>query len=138
MAAREEGADPYAAIEAVLPWEQYVASITEATALARPAAFDSLPLLGEAYGQVRRYAPRFLETFDFRAAPVARNIIDGIDTLRGLYREHKRTLPEEAPVAFLRKRWQPYVRTDAGKYNPLLRTSTQAKKKCHRQPVARS
>ncbi len=114
VAAREEGTDPYAAIEAVLPWEQYVASVTEADTLARPAAFDSLPLVGEAYGQVRRYAPRFLETFDFRAAPVARDVIDGIDTLRNLYREHKRTLPAEAPVAFLRKRWEPYVRTDAG------------------------
>ncbi len=69
VAAREDGTDPYAAIEAVLPWEQCVASITEATELTRPAAFDSLPLLSEAYGQVRRYAPRLLETFDFRAAP---------------------------------------------------------------------
>ena len=114
VAARKDGTDPYAAIESILPWDQYIASITEASELARPAAFDSLPLLGEAYGQVRRYAPRLLETFDFRAAPVARDVIDGIETLRGLYREHKRTVPDEAPLAFLRKRWEPYVRTDAG------------------------
>jgi len=105
VVAREKGTDPYAAIEAVFPWEQYVASILEAAVLARPAAFDSLPLLGEAYGQVRRYAPRFLETFDFRAGQVARNIIDAIETLRTLYKKNKRMLPEQAPVAFLRKRW---------------------------------
>ena len=114
VAARKEGTDPYAAIEAVLPWERYVASIREATERARPAAFDSLPLLVEAYGQVRRYAPRLLKTFDFRAAPVARDVVDGIEMLRSLYRKHKRTVPEEAPLAFLRKRWEPYVRTDAG------------------------
>ena len=114
VVAREEGTDPYAAIEAVLPWESYVASITEADTLARPAAFESLPLLGEAHGQVRRYAPRFLATFDFRAAPVARGVIEGIDTLRGLYRDHKRALPTDAPVAFLRKQWKPYVLTEAG------------------------
>jgi hypothetical protein len=114
VVAREEGTDPYAAIETVLPWERYVASITEADTLARPAAFESLPLLGEAHGQVRRYAPRFLAAFDFRAAPVARGVIEGIDTLRGLYRDHKRALPTDAPVAFLRKQWKPYVLTEAG------------------------
>jgi hypothetical protein len=61
----------------------------------------------------------FWRRFDFRAAPVARDVIDGIDTLRALYREHKRTLPEEAPLAFLRKRWEPYVRTDSGIYRSL-------------------
>lgn len=63
--ARTEGADPYAAIEAVIPWDRYTQSVADADELARPAAFDSLPLIGESHRQVRRYAPRLLETFDF-------------------------------------------------------------------------
>lgn len=81
--------------------------------------FESLPLVSKAHGQVRRSAPRFLATFDFRAAPVARGVIEGINALRYLYRDHKRVLPADAPVAFLRKQWKPYIQTEAGLDRPL-------------------
>jgi hypothetical protein len=119
IAARDEGTDPYAAIESVVPWELFVRSIAEADGLARPAAFDPLPLLSERHGQVRRYAPRLLETFDFQAAPVARDVLDGIETLRALYRERKRVLPDDVPLGFVRKSWEPYVLTAAGVDRPL-------------------
>jgi TnpA family transposase len=117
--ARGAGTDPYTAIESVVTWELFTQSVAEADSLARPAAFDSLPLLGERHGQVRRYAPRLLETFDFKAAPIAQNVIDGIDTLRAVYRDRKRALPEDAPIGFVRKSWEPYVMTAAGLDRPL-------------------
>ena len=46
IAARDEGTDPYAAIESVVPWELFAQSIAEADGLARPAAFDPLPRSG--------------------------------------------------------------------------------------------
>lgn len=111
MDAREQGGDPYAAIEAVLPWDLFTRSVKEADQLAQPASFDPLPLLVEGYRQGRRYAPRLLDTFDFRAAPVARDVLDGIDALRRLYRGPGRTLPATTPTDFLRKRWEPFVVT---------------------------
>ena len=117
--ARDQGTDPYAAIESVVSWDLFTQSIAEADGLARPAAFDSLPLLSERHGQVRRYAPRLLETFAFQAAPVAQDIIDGIETLRAVYREHKRVLPTNPPLGFVRKSWEPYVVTAAGVDRPL-------------------
>lgn len=119
MDAREHGVDPYAAIEAVVPWELFARSVNEADQLAQPASFNPLPLLAEGYSQVRRYTPRFLETFDFRAAPVARDVLDGIDALRHLSRSPGRKLPNTAPTYFIRKRWEPFVFTADGLDRPL-------------------
>jgi hypothetical protein len=60
--AKEEAADPYKALEAVLPWETFVTSVQEARTLARPADFDYLDLLDDHYSHIRKYAPELLET----------------------------------------------------------------------------
>jgi hypothetical protein len=38
--AKQSGGDPFAVIEAVIPWDTFTASVTEAQTLARPADFD--------------------------------------------------------------------------------------------------
>ena len=112
--ARQKGLDPYAAIESVMAWDSFTRSVDEAERLAQPESFDHLHLLTAGYGQVRRYAPRLLETFDFRAARVAAPLMAAVETLRVMNRKNARKVPEDAPTSFLRKRWKPYVFTDAG------------------------
>ncbi|WP_227478573.1 hypothetical protein, partial [Escherichia coli] len=36
LEAKESGSDPYAAIEAVIPWDEFTESVSEAELLARP------------------------------------------------------------------------------------------------------
>jgi len=55
--ARKTGTNPFTAIEAVIPWETFTQSITEAEKLAQPESFDHLHLIEEGYSQVRRYSP---------------------------------------------------------------------------------
>jgi TnpA family transposase len=112
--ARQKGLDPYAAIESVVAWDSFTRSVDEAERLAQPESFDHLHLLTAGYGQVRRYAPRLLETFDFRAARVAAPLMTAIETLRVMNRKNARKVPDDAPTSFLRKRWKPYVFTDGG------------------------
>jgi TnpA family transposase len=107
--AKASRADPFAAIEAVLPWDRFAASVEEARRLAREADFDHLELVAESYGQVRRYAPVLLATFGFHGAPAVRELIAGLETLRGMYLGRLRNVPEGAPVGFVRKRWRPFV-----------------------------
>ena len=59
--AKESGRDPYAAIEAVLPWTDFTQSVTEAAELAQPETFDHLHLVGEQYSTLRRYSPEVLD-----------------------------------------------------------------------------
>jgi TnpA family transposase len=112
--AREAEGDAFAAIEAVMSWDAFERSVEEARRLARDEAFDALALIVEHHGQVRRYAPEFLETFDFRAAPVRQPLIDAIDTLREMNRRGERKISPDPPLAFVPVRWHRFVETGQG------------------------
>jgi hypothetical protein len=57
--ARQQGGDPFAAIEAVLPWAEFTASVGQAQQLAQPADFDFLHRVGEHYATGAATRPRF-------------------------------------------------------------------------------
>jgi hypothetical protein len=54
--AKQSGRDPFAAIEAVMSWDAFAESVTEAQKLAQPEDFDFLHRIGESYATLRRYA----------------------------------------------------------------------------------
>jgi Tn3 transposase DDE domain len=81
----------------------------EAQQLARDEDFNALSLITEHYPQLRRYGPMLLETFEFRPAPVARDLVDAVEVLRQMNREGSRKVPPNAPIGFIRKRWESYV-----------------------------
>ena len=112
--AKQSGADPFAAIEAILPWEAFTESITEAEQLSESEDFDYLALLGESFPQLRRYTPVWLEALSFRAAPVARDLLTAVDVLKDMNERQARKVPEKAPTSFVRKRWAPWVNTADG------------------------
>jgi len=112
--ARKSGVDPFTAIETVMPWEAFEASVTEAASIAKSGADDSLGLIGTSYSQIRRYAPALLETFEFKAAPVAGELLKAIQLLQRLDAAGARDIPEDAPTDFIRKRWEPLVRRGDG------------------------
>jgi len=110
--ARDAGDDAFAAIEQVLPWPDFVASLDEADALARPVSFDSLSLVTDQYRTLRKYSPHFLAVLTFEAAPAAQPVLAAIETLRALNASGARTVPPGAPTAFVRARWKPLVFVD--------------------------
>lgn len=107
--AREQGRDAFQAIERVVPWKVFLDSVREAGELAREESFNPLALITEHYPQLRRYSPAFLETFEFRPAAVARDLIGAVEVLREMNRRGTRDIPADAPVGFIRKRWAEYV-----------------------------
>ena len=112
--AKQSGGDPFAAIETVMPWERFAASVTEAQKLAQPADFDFLHRIGESYATLRRYAPEFLAVFKLRAAPAAKGVLDAIDVLRTMNTDNARKMPADAPTAFVKPRWAKLVLTSEG------------------------
>ena len=114
--AREAHKDPFSAIERQMNmgWPQFVAFVTETEAIAAPDATDPKPEMLRRYGTVRKFAPKFLEAFKFRAAPAAKPVLDAIDTIRTVYRTDRRTLPDKPPIRFLRRVWKPLVINDEG------------------------
>ena len=112
--AKRSGNDPFAAIEAIIPWDVFSASITEAEKLAQPEAFDYLALVGDGFNQLRRYTPTLLTTLTLRAAPAARELLAGVEVLKGMNERQARKVPDDAPTSFVRKRWASLVRTPDG------------------------
>ncbi|HRF74657.1 MAG: Transposase, TnpA family [Candidatus Accumulibacter phosphatis] len=114
LEAKQSGGDPFAAIESVLPWESFAASVSEAQKLAQPEGFDFLHRIGESYATLRRYAPEFLDVLKLRAAPAAKDVLDAIDVLRGMNADNARKVPADAPTEFVKPRWARLVLTDEG------------------------
>ena len=114
LQARQSGIDPFPAIEAIIPWEAFVQSVTEAQRLARVEGFDYLYRISEGYTQIRRYAPDFLNAFRFKAAPAAQPILEAIETLKTMDTDGLRKVPADSPTDFIRKRWKALVFTDSG------------------------
>lgn len=107
--AKQNGVDPFAAIERILPWSDFASNVTETQSLTQPEDFSFLHKMGEQYQTLRRYTPAFLEVLKLRAAPAARNVMDAIETLRGMSADDTRKLPDNAPTLFIKPRWRKLV-----------------------------
>jgi TnpA family transposase len=114
ITARESEGDPYEALEAVLPWDRYIRSVEEADELSRPEDFDYLDLIESRYGWIRRYAPKLLEAFEFKAAKPSMSLLGAIGLLRELNEAGKRRVPDDAPASFVKPRWSGHVFTSEG------------------------
>lgn len=114
IAARKSGEDPYALVEEFVPWERFVESVAEAEDLALPEAFDFLEHLQDHHRRLRKYAPLLLESFDFSAAPPAAPLLGAVEVLKEMNSAKKRKVPEGAPTAFVKPRWEPHVFTEDG------------------------
>ena len=114
LKAKESGTDPYAAIETVIPWDEFAQSITEADQLGQPKSFDHLYLVSENFNMLRRYTPAFLDVLKLRNAPAAKGLLDAIEVLRGMNDDNARKVPIDAPTAFIKPRWKSLILTDDG------------------------
>jgi TnpA family transposase len=114
LAAKEVGADPFAAIEKIVSWVDFARTVSEAEQLAQPEDFDFLGLISNGFPQMRRYTPAMLDIFEFRAAPSAQPLLEVIDILRAMNRDRSRSVPQNAPLEWINQRWRSYVVTDDG------------------------
>lgn len=114
LEAKQKGSDPFAAIESIMPWDEFSASVSEAQKLAQPEGFDFLYRVYDSYSMLRRYTPDFLDVLKLRAAPAAKNVLDAVETLRTMNTENARKIPIDAPVAFIKPRWANLVFAEDG------------------------
>ncbi|TXR27892.1 Tn3 family transposase, partial [Escherichia coli] len=112
--ARKSGEDPWAAIEDVIPRQEFVNSLEETQLLSRKGNFDPLHLITEKYSTLRKYAPRMLSALQFVATPAAQPLSDALDTIKEIYRKQLRNVPPTAPTAFIPESWRKLVLTPSG------------------------
>jgi TnpA family transposase len=115
--ARDEGIDPFIAIEKIMPWDKIVASVEEAKKLARPMDYDYLDLLESRFSYLRKYTPTLLKSLAFRSTQAAEPLLRALKTLNEMNESGKRKVPEGAPLDFVPKRWQKHVYDEEGAIN---------------------
>jgi hypothetical protein len=103
--AKQSGSDAFAAIEAIIPWDVFTESISEAEKLAQPENFDYLALVGNGFTQLRRYTPPLLAALTMKATPATRELLAAVEVLKGRNERQARKVPDNAPTSFVRKRW---------------------------------
>ncbi len=114
LEAKQLGINPFTAIEKIISWDTFTESVTEAENLSQTADFDFLPLVGEGFTQLRRYTPAFLEILNLKASPSAEDIFKGVEILRSMNNLQLRKVPDDAPISFVRKRWESVVNAPDG------------------------
>jgi hypothetical protein len=112
--AKAQNSDPFTAVEMILPWNELTASVAEAEKLAQPGEFDALAFITNSYSVLRRYAPQFMDAFEFRSSPVTEELMKAVELLRELNKTGARKLPDDAPRGFIRPRWERHVFTSDG------------------------
>lgn len=108
VAAREQGIDPYQAIEAVVNWQRLIETVQDGEEVSA-APLDPLHHVLKSYARVRAYAPRLLAAFTFHAEGKAAPLVEALNLLREMYAAGKRTLPEHIPLGFVRQKWAAQV-----------------------------
>lgn len=114
LAAKKSGKDPFAAIETVLPWNEFTQSVEDAQRFMQSESFDYLHLIGDGYSQIRRYVSAFFNALSLKAAPAAKEILEAIETLKLMNTGNMRNVPKNAPTSFIRKRWENLVFKEDG------------------------
>src|SRR6056297_3169606 len=110
--AQDLGQDPFAALDADVGWETLLGKRDEIAGFGELATSDPLALAAERYAYMRKFAPAFLDAFEFKATDAGDDLKDAIALLRDQNRTGKRKLPDDPPMPFAAKHWPSLIIQD--------------------------
>jgi Domain of unknown function (DUF4158) len=84
-------------------------AVEECERIMRPLDDSYFDLLATRYSTLRQFAPKFLETFTWRAGRKDGSLLEAIEVLRAMNAAGLRKVPQDAPREFIPAKWKPYV-----------------------------
>lgn len=97
-----------------IPRERLQQAIEECDRLIRPHPDESYDFFAGRYSYIRQFAPAFLDTFTFDTNRDNDPLLKAVANIRQLNEQGKRTVPQDAPMAFVSAPWQPFIHDAAG------------------------
>src|SRR4029077_19399254 len=88
-------------LRAKVGWRSLVEAQPSVEAMAAEKAVNTLPVAAQDNAGLRRYAPRFLAPFQFRASRRGDSVLAAIELLTQMHRENRRALPDKFPIGHL-------------------------------------
>ncbi len=110
--ALELGQDPFAALDTEIGWRKLLERRAEIAEFGELATSDPLSLASERYTYMRKFAPAFLEAFEFNSLEAGEELQTAIALLRDHNRSGKRKLPDDLPMPFPAKHWRSLIFED--------------------------
>ena len=107
--ARQQKQDPFAVLDEEIGWDRLLKSRDEIAAFGDLATEDALPLAAGRYTQLRRFAPAFLEAFDFKVPEAGQDLRAALELLKEHNRTGKRNLPDIVPMPFASQHWKSLI-----------------------------
>ena len=107
--AQDLGQDPFAALDAEIGWDTLLGRRDEIAGFGELATSDPLSLASERYAYMRKFAPAFLDAFQFNASDAGDELKDAIALLRDQNQTGKRKLPDDPPMPFAAKHWSSLI-----------------------------
>ena len=101
QAANDNDEDAIETINRNVGWHRLLQVKPALEAMVENGDPDPLLVASEQYANVRKYAALFLRTFAFRSARRNDPLLAAIETLKSLYEDGRRSLPDRVPVAHL-------------------------------------
>jgi TnpA family transposase len=112
--AKQENLNPFTVIEEIMTWDEFTQTVQATQELAKPNNFDSLYRITKHYSWIKRYVTEFINVLDFRASSNTTNIINALNNIKIMHEQGLRKVPDDAPVDFIRKRWETLVFKEDG------------------------
>jgi peroxiredoxin family protein len=78
--AKQSEQDPFETLQSIISWDQFVQTVEEADQLARPVEFDFFELLDDHYNSMRKFVPRMLNTYVFKASHPSESLLQALRT----------------------------------------------------------
>ena len=103
-----------------IPAEVLQRAVEESDHIIRPLDDSYFDFLASRYSYLRQFAPAFLDAFDFQSNVQPDPLLEAVRLLRRLNAEHRRTIPEDAPLSFVPAKWRTYVIDAQGRDRPPL------------------
>lgn len=112
--AKQSEQDPFETLQSIISWDKFVQTVEEADQLARPVEFDFFELLDDHYNTMRKFVPRMLNTYVFKASHPSESLLQALNLLKTMNETRKRKIPENAPTDFVKPKWQKHVFKEDG------------------------
>lgn len=96
--ARQQKQDPFAVLDEEIGWDRLLRSREEIATFEDLTTENALPLAAGRYTQLRRFAPAFLEAFDFKVPEAGQDLQAALELLKEHNRAGKRNLPDVVPM----------------------------------------